>query len=260
MAPIEISNFCPTYSLAHRHMIDKDNEMNNLSSFQITQKWPAKNPDVIQLYSLPTPNGIKASAMLEEVGLDYEAHRVDFAKNDQLSPEFISLNPNNKIPALIDPNGPDGVPLGLWESGAILIYLAEKTGKLLSADPVKRIQTIQWLMFQIGGVGPMFGQLGFFHKFAGKEIEDKRPFERYRDESMRLLKVLDRQLAKGDYLVGNEYSIADLATWPWLKVITGFYEAGELLGINDFKNVQAWTALCADRPASQKAINIPAQD
>ncbi len=233
--------------------------MPDLTSFPITQKWPAKNPQIIQLYSLPTPNGIKASAMLEEIGIAYEPHLVDFGSSDQMTPEFISLNPNNKIPAIIDPDGPGGKPLGIWESGAILIYLAEKSGQLLSNDPVERIETLQWLMFQMGGIGPMFGQFGFFHKFAGKEIEDKRPLERYRDESIRLLGVLDGQLAKGDYLVGNKYSIADLSIWPWISAMTGFYEAGDLVGIDNFKNVQAWAKRCMERPASQKAVHIPAR-
>lgn len=231
--------------------------MSNLDEFPITSKWPAKNPDIIQLYSLPTPNGIKASAMLEETGLEYEAHLVNFGTQDQMTSEFISLNPNNKIPAIIDPNGPGGKPIGIWESGAILIYLAEKSGKLLSSDPATRMDTLQWLMFQMGGLGPMFGQFGFFHKFAGKEIEDRRPNERYRDESIRLLSVLDKQLAKGDYIVGNEYSIADIATWPWIRTMTGFYEAGDLVGIDNFKNVQAWEKRCMERPASEKAVNIP---
>ncbi len=234
--------------------------MSNLDDFQITKKWPAENPNIIQLYSLPTPNGIKVSAMLEETGLAYEAHLVNFGTQDQMTPEFISLNPNNKIPAIIDPNGPGDKPIGIWESGAILIYLADKSGKLLSIDPTTCIDTLQWLMFQMGGLGPMFGQFGFFHKFAGKEIEDKRPFERYRDESIRLLSVLDKQLAKGDYIVGNEYSIADIATWPWLRAMTGFYEAGDLVGMDNFKNVQSWTSRCMERPASQKAVNIPARD
>lgn len=233
--------------------------MSNLDDFPITKKWPAENPNIIQLYSLPTPNGIKVSAMLEETGLAYEAHLVDFGTQDQMTPEFISLNPNNKIPAIIDPNGPGDKPIGIWESGAILIYLAEKSGKLLSNDPATRIDTLQWLMFQMGGLGPMFGQFGFFHKFAGKEIEDKRPFERYRDESIRLLGVLDKQLAKGDYIVGNEYSIADITTWPWLRAMTGFYEAGDLVGMDNFKNVQAWTKRCMERPASEKAVSIPAR-
>ena len=232
--------------------------MSNLDDFQITKKWPAENPNIIQLYSLPTPNGIKVSAMLEETGLEYEAHLVNFGTQDQMTPEFISLNPNNKIPAIIDPNGSGDKPIGIWESGAILIYLAEKSGKLLSSDPATRIDTLQWLMFQMGGLGPMFGQFGFFHKFAGKEIEDKRPLERYRDESIRLLGVLDKQLANGDYIVGNEYSIADIATWPWLRAMTGFYEAGDIIGIDNFKNVQAWTSRCMERPASEKAASIPA--
>ena len=233
--------------------------MPELSNFPITKKWPAKNPQIIQLYSLPTPNGIKASAMLEETGLDYEPHLVDFGSGDQMTPEFMSLNPNNKIPAIIDPNGPGGKPLGLWESGAILIYLAEKSGQLLSSDPVERIETLQWLMFQMGGVGPMFGQFGFFHKFAGKDIEDKRPLERYLNESIRLLGVLDGQLAKGDYLVGNKYSIADLAIWPWIRVMRGHYAADDLVGMDNFTNVQAWSTRCMERPASLKAVNIPAR-
>lgn len=231
--------------------------MSKLDQFQITKKWPAANPDIIQLYSLPTPNGIKASAMLEESGLPYEPHLVSFGTSDQMTPEFISLNPNNKIPAIIDPNGPDGEPVGLWESGAILIYLAEKSGKLLSENPKERIETIQWLMFQMGGIGPMFGQFGFFHKFAGKDMEDKTGFNRYRDESIRLLGVLDRQLAGKDFLVGGQYSIADLSIWPWVKAMTGFYEAGDIVGMSNFKNVEAWTARCEERPASQKGTSIP---
>jgi GSH-dependent disulfide-bond oxidoreductase len=168
--------------------------MADLSAFPITKKWPAKNPDIIQLYSLATPNGVKASIMLEETGLAYEPHLVSFGTNDQMTPEFISLNPNNKIPAIIDPNGPGGKPLPLWESGAILMYLAEKTGKLIPADAAGRWQAMQWVLFQVGGVGPMFGQLGFFHKFAGKDYEDKRPRDRYVGESKRLLGVLDKQL------------------------------------------------------------------
>ncbi len=234
--------------------------MSRLDAFPITKKWPARNPDIIQLYSLPTPNGIKASAMLEESGLAYEPHLVNFGSNDQTTPEFMSLNPNNKIPAIIDPNGPSGEPVGLWESGAILVYLAEKSGRLLSTDPVERLHTLQWLMFQMGGVGPMFGQFGFFHKFAGKEIEDKTAFNRYRDESIRLLKVLDGQLKGREYLVGNDYSIADLSIWPWVRTMTGFYEAGEIIGIDDVANVKSWVERCFARPASEKAVNIPAQD
>src|SRR5476649_2253977 len=169
--------------------------MTRLSDFAITKKWPASHPERLQLYSLPTPNGVKVSIALEETGLAYEPHLVRFDANDQMSPEFLSLNPNNKIPAIIDPNGPGGQPLPLFESGAILIYLAEKTGRLLPTDPVRRWQTIQWLHFQMGGIGPMFGQVGFFHKFAGKEIADKRPLERYVAEAKRLLAVIEGRLS-----------------------------------------------------------------
>ncbi|KZM51606.1 glutathione binding-like protein [Labrenzia sp. OB1] len=233
--------------------------MSDLSEFQITRKWPPRHPDRIQLYSLPTPNGIKASAMLEETGLAYEAHLVDFASNDQTSPEFLSLNPNNKIPAMIDPNGPDGKPLPLWESGAMLIYLGEKSGKLLPADPARRAETMQWLMWQMGGLGPMAGQLGFFHKFAGRDYEDRRPFERYRDEVKRLLGVLDRHLNTREFIIGADYTIADIAAWPWIRNLGGFYEAGEVLGLADFTNVMRWLDTCMHRPASERAVNIPAR-
>ncbi len=230
--------------------------MTTLSAFPITARWPARNPDVIQLYSLPTPNGIKVSLMLEETGLPYEAHLVDFAKNDQLSPEFLSLNPNNKIPAIIDPQGPGGQPLPLFESGAILLYLAEKSGKFL--PEAKRWQVIQWLMFQMGGLGPMFGQLGFFHHFAGKEIEDPRPKERYRAESERILKVLDAALEGQDWLVG-EYTIADMAIGPWLNTLRNFYKAAEIAGWDQLKNVPAYLDRILARPAMQRAMNIPAR-
>lgn len=234
--------------------------MTQLSDFKITEKWPAQNPDVIQLYSLPTPNGIKVTAILEETGLAYEPHLVSFGTNDQLTPEFLSLNPNNKIPALIDPNGPGGKPLGLWESGAILIYLAEKTGQFLARDGAERFETLQWVMWQMGGFGPMTGQLGFFHKFAGKDYEDRRPFERYRDEVTRLLGVLDRQLEGREYIVGDQYTIADMASWPWARTITGFYDAADHVGMDNFKNVLRWLEKTSSRPASQKAVNIPARD
>ncbi|MEM7215337.1 MAG: glutathione binding-like protein [Pseudomonadota bacterium] len=234
--------------------------MTELNDFPITNKWPAQHPDRIQLYSLPTPNGIKASAMLEETGLAYEPHLVNFGTNDQMTPEFISLNPNNKIPAIIDPDGPGGEPIGLWESGAILIYLADKSGQFLSKDPAERLQTIQWLMFQMGGAGPMFGQFGFFHKFAGSEIEDKRPYERYQGESKRLLAVINGQLEKSAYIAGDEYSIADIALWPWVKTLGGFYDAADALELSKFTATHEWLEKCSSRPASQKAINIPARN
>lgn len=231
-----------------------------LENFDITKRWPAKDPSVIQLYSLPTPNGIKVSAMLEECGLPYEAHLIKFADNDQFTPEFLSLNPNNKIPAIIDPEGPDGAPMGLFETGAILIYLAEKTGQFLSTDPVTRYQTIQWLMWQMGGVGPMFGQFGFFHAFAGKEFEDKRPWNRYKEETQRLLDVLDDRLEGRDFIMGDEYSIADIAVWPWVRVLKGHYDAHDVLEMDDVENVNRWYEACSTRPASLKAVNIPSRD
>jgi GST-like protein len=231
--------------------------MTDLSAFPITKKWPAQHPDRLQLYSLPTPNGVKVPIFLEETGLPYEPHLVSFATDDQLSPEFMSLNPNNKIPAILDPNGPGGKPLALFESGAILIYLAEKTGQLLPSDPARRYQTLQWLMFQMGGIGPMFGQLGFFHKFAGKDYEDKRPRDRYVAESKRLLAVLDRHLAGRDWIMGDEYTIADIATFPWVRNLIGFYEAGELVGFQDFPEVDRVLKAFVARPAVVRGLEIP---
>lgn len=232
----------------------------DLSAFPITRKWPAQHPERLQLYSLPTPNGVKVSIMLEEIGLPYEPHLVSFERNDQLSPEFISLSSNNKIPAILDPNGPGDKPLALFESGAILIYLAEKTGQLLSADPAQRYETLQWLMFQMGGVGPMFGQLGFFHKFAGKDFEDKRPRDRYLNESKRLLGVIDKHLDGKDWMVGNSYSITDIALFPWIANLIGFYGAGELVEYEQFKNVARVLQQFQGRPAVQRGLNIPARD
>ena len=231
--------------------------MTDLSAFPITKRWPAKNSDVIQLYSLPTPNGIKVSVALEELGLAYEPHLVSFSTNDQMTPEFLSLNPNNKIPSIIDPNGPGGKPLPLFESGAILIYLAEKTGKLMPTDAAGRYETIQWVMFQMGGIGPMFGQLGFFHKFAGKDYDDKRPLERYVNESKRLLGVLDKHLEGKSWMMGDQYTIADIAIFPWVRAIPGFYDAGALVGWSDFRNVARVLEAFVARPAVAKGLNIP---
>ena len=233
--------------------------MTDLSAFAITTKWPAQHPDRLQLYSLPTPNGVKVSIALEEIGLPYEPHLVRFDSNDQLSPEFLSLNPNNKIPAIIDPNGPGGRPLALFESGAILIYLAEKSGQLMPADAAGRYETIQWLMFQMGGIGPMFGQLGFFHKFAGKDYEDKRPRDRYVAESKRLLSVLDRRLEGRAWIMGDTYSIADIATFPWVNNLIGFYGAGDIVGIADFPQVRRVLTAFVARPAVAKGLGIPAR-
>ncbi len=231
--------------------------MTALSAFPVTRRWPATRPDVLQLYSLTTPNGVKVSIMLEETGLPYEAHLVDFGTNDQMTAEFLSLNPNNKIPAILDPNGPDGAPMPLWESGAILIYLAEKTGMFLPAGAARH-QVLQWLMFQMGGLGPMFGQVGFFHHFAGKEIEDPRPKARYAGEAARLLRVLDGQLAGGGWVAGD-YSIADIAIGPWLRTLRDYYKAAEIVGWADLRHVPAYLDRFLARPAVQRGLAIPAR-
>ncbi|WP_010484942.1 glutathione binding-like protein [Pseudomonas sp. S9] len=233
--------------------------MPDLSAFKITQKWPASHPERLQLYSLPTPNGVKVSIMLEEIGLPYEPHLVSFETRDQFSPEYLSLNPNNKIPAMIDPNGPDGQPLALVESGAMLVYLAEKTGQLLASDPAQRYETLQWLMFQMGGIGPMIGQLGFFHKFAGKDIEDKRPRDRYVDEVKRLLNVLEQRLQGRQWIMGDDYSIADIAIFPWMRNLVGFYEAGDLVEFNKCPNIKRVLDKFLARPAVQRGLNIPSR-
>jgi len=234
--------------------------MTRLSDFPITKKWPAQHPDRLQLYSLPTPNGVKASIALEELGLPYEPHLVSFEKNDQLSPEFLSLNPNNKIPAIIDPDGPGGKPLALFESGAILVYLADKTGKLMTRAPATRYETLQWVMFQMGGIGPMFGQVGFFVKFAGKDFEDKRPRERYVAEAKRLLAVLDKRLEGRRWIMGDEYTIADIATFPWVRNLVGFYGAGELVEFARFSNVKRVLDAFVERPAVKTGLSIPKRD
>ena len=231
-----------------------------LSAFPVTRKWPPRHPERLQLYSLPTPNGVKVSIMLEEIGLPYESHRVSFDTDDQMSPEFLSLNPNNKIPAILDPDGPDGRPFALFESGAILVYLAGKTGRLLPADVRGRYETLQWVMFQMGGIGPMFGQLGFFHRFAGREYEDKRPRDRYVAESKRLLGVLDRHLAGRDWMLGDDYSIADIAIFPWVRNLVGFYEARDLVGFDDFGNVRRVLDRFVARPAVERGLRIPAPE
>ncbi|WP_010187037.1 glutathione S-transferase N-terminal domain-containing protein [Sphingomonas sp. PAMC 26605] len=233
--------------------------MTDLSAFPITQRWPAQHPERLQLYSLPTPNGVKVSIMLEETGLPYEPHLVDFAKDDQKSPEYESLNPNGKIPAILDPQGPGGTPLALFESGAILLYLAEKTGQFLPRDPVARLQAIQWVMFQMGGVGPMFGQVGFFVKFAGKDFEDKRPRDRYVAEATRLLGVMDTALAGKSWFLGEDYTIADISMLGWVNGLVNFYGAGDLVGFDSFANVKAWLARGLERPAVQRGLHIPAR-
>lgn len=231
--------------------------MADLSMFPVTSRWPAAHPDRLQLYSLATPNGVKVSIMLEETGLPYEAHLVEFARNDQKTPEFLSLNPNGKIPAILDPDGPGGRPLGLFESGAILEYLAVKTGRFLPADPARRWQTIQWVYFQMGGIGPMFGQLGYFNKFAGREIADKRPLTRYAEESKRLLGVIDQRLAGRKWIMDDEYTIADIAMLGWVRNLIGFYEARELVEFDHLRHVPAWLERGLARPAVERGLAVP---
>lgn len=225
--------------------------------FPIARRWPPRREDVIQYYGLPTPNGVKVSIMLEELGLPYDVHRIDIGEaNDQMTPEFLSLNPNNKIPAIIDPDGPGGKPLGLWESGAILVYLGDKTGRLLPAEGEARYHTLQWLFFQVGGVGPMFGQVGFFHRYKGREIEDPRPRERYYNEAKRLLGVIDKQLSDRDWLTG-EYSVADIATAPWVRGLRTGYDAAAEVGLDGFANIARWLTAWEARPAVQTGLNVP---
>ena len=235
--------------------------MADLSSFPITKRWPASNPDIIQLYSLPTPNGVKVSIALEELGLAYEPHLVSFGTNDQKSPEFLSLNPNGRIPAIIDPNGPAGKPIGLFESGAILVYLAEKTGQLMPSDAARRYETLEWVFFQMAGVGPMFGQFGHFFKFAAEKVANNSyPVERYRDEAKRLLGVLEERLKGREWIMGEEYTIADITTFPWVRGVDVFYGGREVLEFESFPSVMAWLDRALARPASQRGLSIPKRD
>ena len=234
--------------------------MADLSTFPITARWPAQHPDRIQLYSLNTPNGVKASIMLEETGLAYEPHLVDIMRDESKTPEFLSLNPNGKIPAIIDPDGPGGEPIGLFESGAILLYLADKSGMFLSPDPALRWETIQWLFLQMASIGPMFGQVGFFHKFAGREYADKRPLQRYVAESRRLLDVLEARLDGRPWLMGEDYSIADIATLGWVNNLVDFYQARDLVHFDTLVNVPTWLERGLARPAVQRGLQIPARD
>ena len=230
--------------------------MTNLSDFPVTRRWPASHPERLQLYSVPSPNGVKVSIMLEEIGLPYEPHRIPFGEDGTRSPEYLSLNPAGKIPAIIDPDGPGGRPLPLFESGAILLYLADKSGQLLPVDPIRRWEAIQWLFWQMAFVGPMFGQIGYFHRFDGKAIEDPRPLEHYVEESKRLLGVLDRRLDGRDWVMA-EYSIADISLLGWVRNLIGYYEAGDLVGFDDYGNVARWLERGLARPAVQRGLKIP---
>jgi GST-like protein len=233
--------------------------MTDLSAFPITHQFPPLHPDRLQLYSAPTPNGVKVSIMLEETGLPYEPHYVNIMEDRSHTAEFTALNPNGKIPAILDPDGPGGKPLGLFESGAILLYLAEKTGQLLPAHPGARWETIAWLMFQMGGLGPMFGQVGYFNKFAGRDIEDKRPLQRYVGEAKRLLGVLEARLEGREWMMGDAYTIADLSMLGWVRNLITFYEARALVGFDDYPAVAAWLERGLARPAVQRGLAIPAR-
>ncbi|MDH5709495.1 MAG: glutathione S-transferase N-terminal domain-containing protein [Hylemonella sp.] len=234
--------------------------MTDLSAFPITRKWPAQHPERLQLYSAPTPNGVKVSIMLEETGLPYEPHFVSFERNDQTSAEFLSLNSNNKIPTILDPNGPGGKPLALAESGAILVYLAEKSGRFMPTDPAARYETLQWLMWQMGGLGPMFGQLGFFTIFAGKDFEDKRPRDRFVAEAKRLLGVLNQRLQGRAWIMGDDYTVADIAVFPWVRNLIERYKVGDLVDMHNFPEVTRVLAAFVARPAVQRGLNIPQRD
>ncbi|MFA4938868.1 glutathione S-transferase N-terminal domain-containing protein [Brevundimonas sp.] len=230
--------------------------MPDLSSFSVTQRWPAAHPDRLQLYAAPTPNGVKISVMLEETGLAYESHFIDIANNESRDPAFLSLNPNGRIPAILDPSGPDGRPVAVWESGAILVYLAEKTGRLMPSAPALRYETLAWVFFQVSAIGPMFGQLGVYLRGPGKDFEDKRPLQRFVDESKRLLGILDRRLEGRDWIV-DDYSIADIATLGWVNALVERYDAGDILDLGALANVQAWLDRGHARPAVQRGLRIP---
>ncbi len=230
--------------------------MDPLSDFPVTRRWPPEHPDRLQLYSLPSPNGVKVGVMLEEIGLPYEAHRIDFGRGDQHTPEFLSLNPNGKIPAILDPDGPDGRPLAVFESGAILMYLAEKCGQLLPRDAHARWECVQWLVFQVANTGPMFGQVGYFKKFDGRHIEDPRPLEHFAAESRRLLQVLDARLEGRVWIMGDDYTIADIANLGLIRNLIGFYSARDLVAFDALKNVPGWLDRWLQRPAVQRGLQV----
>jgi GSH-dependent disulfide-bond oxidoreductase len=217
-----------------------------------TKKYPVKNPAIIQLFSLATPNGRKVSIALEEMGIEYEAHLIDIMSNEQFSDEYKFLNPNSKIPAIWDPNGPDGKGIAIMESGAILLYLAEKSNQFIPKDATARIECLQWLFFQMGSIGPMFGQFGHFYKYAVETCDHPYPKERYTKEVRRLLGVLEERLSDQSYIIGNDYTIADMAIFPWVGCLDWGYDAKIHLKLDEFPNVNQWHDRCANRPAAQK--------
>ena len=229
--------------------------MSDLATFPVNRRWPAAHPDRIQYYGLPTPNGVKVSIALEELELPYEAHLVDFSHNDQKSAEFLSLNTNGKIPAILDPNGPGGQPVAAWESGAILTYLADKAGRLIPSDPAGRAQVLTWVWWQVGGLGPKAGQLNFFAAMGGKDWEDKRPRDRYAEETRRLLGVLDGQLAGREWIAGG-YSIADIACIGWVRAMRKLDREPGLVGFGRFGSLEDCLDSALERRAVQRGLDI----
>lgn len=231
-----------------------------LQDFPIAACWKPQNRHVLQLYAYPTPNGLKVSIALEELAVPYEAHCV--LLSETRTPAFLSLNPNNKIPAIVDPNGPGSSALGLWESGAILLYLAQRYDGLLPCDEALKYQAVQWVMFQVSGIGPMFGQFEYFTKFAGKAIEDPRPRERFTLEGQRLMQVLENHLGNRQWMMGDEYTIADISIFPWIRSARDYFDAGTAFRFDQAPNTMAWLERCLSRPASAAGLAKlqPAQD
>ena len=225
------------------------------SSTWFPERWPAQDPDVIQLYSLATPNGQKVSIALEETGLAYEPHLINIMKDDQFDPDYLKLSPNGKIPAILDPHGPEDEPTMMMESVAILIYLADKSGQLLPQNYRSRMEHLQWLFFQSAHIGPMFGQFGHFHLFARDKTSDDYARERYGAETRRLLKVLDDRLADRDYIMDN-YSMVDIAIAPWVACLGDFYKAGKELELESYRQVNDWLDRVTTRPAYKKGSKV----
>ena len=218
-------------------------------------RWPPTDPTLIQLYSMATPNGQKVGVCLEEMGLSYEPHLIHIGKGDQMDPEFIRISPNNKIPALIDPDGPEGEVQVLSESILILQYLADKTGLFFPRTYRARLEAQQWLTFQAAHIGPMFGQFGHFHVYAKDKTTDDYGDRRYTEETRRLLGVLDKRLSDHEYLIGD-YSIVDMATVPWVECLAGFYASHDYLGMREFTHVERWRAKVTARPAYQRGMVV----
>ena len=219
-----------------------------MSEISFPARWPATMPDELQLYSMATPNGQKVSVALEEMGLGYEPHLINIVEGDQHDPAFVTLSPNGKIPAIIDPNGPEGQRVALSESAAILIYLADKTGQLLPQNYLSRMEHLQWLMFQMAHIGPFFGQFGHFYKFMRGKLKDDYSENRYTQETRRLLGILEKRLEGRKYIM-DDYSIVDISMVPWVNCCAEFYDAWAYLEMGSFTNVETWRKRVSERPA-----------